>query len=182
MIQFNELKLVQDGEKLIIDVSVINHPYYKDIYINEIRIDTQDTYSGLGPSTNPVYSYVVEQHKNLKIVRLALDEKDFEQFDMEGKLFFVYITARGLPSADAPLNSTKVYQLKTVSDLEPIYKASIKLISGCENPCDDQTQLIDHILKMNSLDLALKTCNYPIAIKYWNKFFKHLKINKLNKK
>lgn len=55
MVQFQELKISPDGSKLIIDVSVEDREYFKDVYIESIIIDSQDTYSPLGPSRSPIY-------------------------------------------------------------------------------------------------------------------------------
>ena len=55
MIQFNTLKITQDGKSLIINASVKDLDYYKDILIGSIIIDNQDTYSANGPSSNPIY-------------------------------------------------------------------------------------------------------------------------------
>lgn len=52
MINFNELKIAQDGSLLTIDVSVKDLEYYKDVYIESIYVDTQDTYINGGPSSN----------------------------------------------------------------------------------------------------------------------------------
>ena len=43
MIQFNELRISQSGDRLIIDVSVKDLEYYTNVYLSEILIDTQDT-------------------------------------------------------------------------------------------------------------------------------------------
>ena len=44
MVQFNELKISSDYTKLIIDVSVKDIAYYKNVYLSEVYIDTQDTF------------------------------------------------------------------------------------------------------------------------------------------
>ena len=57
MIQFNTLKITQDGKNLIINASVKNLEYYTNVLIGSIVIDNQDTYSTRGPSSNPVYKH-----------------------------------------------------------------------------------------------------------------------------
>lgn len=51
MVNFNELKITKDSKHFIIDVSVKNQTYYDDVYIDEILIDTQNTYKDNGPSS-----------------------------------------------------------------------------------------------------------------------------------
>ena len=54
MIKFNELR-ISSNRYLIIDVSVKNEDYYKDVYIKSVSVDTQDTYIDSGPSNNPIF-------------------------------------------------------------------------------------------------------------------------------
>lgn len=62
MVQFNDLSIYPDINKLIIDISVINDNKDVDTSIDSVIIDTQDTYCQNGPSNNPVYSYIVEEN------------------------------------------------------------------------------------------------------------------------
>lgn len=55
MVDINELYITPDGKKMILDVSVKRKSYYKDVYLDEVVIDTQDTYTQAGVSDNWVY-------------------------------------------------------------------------------------------------------------------------------
>lgn len=61
MINFKELRISECDNSLIIDVEVKDDSYYENIYIDQIIIDTQDTYLGSGPSSNPIYNHTVEE-------------------------------------------------------------------------------------------------------------------------
>lgn len=74
MIKWNELRVTQDGKELIIDGSVKDLEYYKDVYIEEVVIDNQDTYVPNGPSSKPIFSYNVKSETE-KSIRLELDSK-----------------------------------------------------------------------------------------------------------
>ena len=50
MVQFNELRLTPDAKHMIVDVSVIDMPYYEDVYISALCFDTQESFTPLGPS------------------------------------------------------------------------------------------------------------------------------------
>lgn len=65
MVQFNELRITPDGKNLIIDVSVQDMEYYDNVFIDSIIIDTEDTYIPSGPSTNPIFSYTVEESSDV---------------------------------------------------------------------------------------------------------------------
>lgn len=56
MIVINECRIDDEGKRLIIEASIDTLTYYKDVYINAIIIDTDETYSESGPSSNPIYS------------------------------------------------------------------------------------------------------------------------------
>lgn len=66
MVIINELRITPDGKNLIVEATVENLEYYKQVYIDSVVIDTQDTYSANGPSNNPVYSVEFEDtHDNI---------------------------------------------------------------------------------------------------------------------
>ena len=88
MIQFNELRITPEGNKLIIDASIQNFAEYEDIYISSIQIDTQDTYVTPGPSKEPKYSQTIEG--NEKNIRVEIDY-DNSMLNLKNNLFFVYI-------------------------------------------------------------------------------------------
>ena len=57
MIIFNRVKISQDDRYITIDAEIDNSDYYKDMYIDSVIIDNQDTYTANGPSSNPIYTY-----------------------------------------------------------------------------------------------------------------------------
>lgn len=60
MVDINELYITPDNKKMIIDVSIKKKKYYKDVYLDEIIIDTQDTYTETGPSDEWILKRKVE--------------------------------------------------------------------------------------------------------------------------
>ena len=176
MIHFNELKISADAQHLIIDVSVLSESYYKNVYIDSIIIDNQDTYVGTGPSSNPVYSYSVPDNiskltkktYSQKHVRLDLSPVDLGSLD---GLFFVYVRTKGTPSPDTPCGMDNITTLGTVSNMYPFYQQAMNYIGEITNNCSVPQNFTDYILKLKALELAVKTGNYPDAIKYYNRFF-----------
>ena len=61
MVQFNELRITPDGKNLIIDVSIDDLKYYSNVFIDSVIIDNEETFSPSGPSSNPIYSYTVDE-------------------------------------------------------------------------------------------------------------------------
>ena len=85
-------------------------------------------------------------------------------------MLFVYVIASGTPSADTPcgLDNSKI--MGTVVNLKYIYDNMLCYIRQIENECEVPKNFIDSILKYKALELSIRTGNYPLAIKYWNKY------------
>lgn len=178
MIKFQELKVTKDGKHLIIDAVVKSLQYYKDIYIDAIIIDTQDTFISNGPSSNPIYYYEIPKSNNPEIVgqkevRLELDYMDLG-VDINKTLFFVYIIAKGTPAANTPCNMDNATTLGVTANLYNYYNYMLQSMKEIENDCVIPKNFIDSILRFKALELSIKTGHYPQAIKYWNKFFINL--------
>lgn len=177
MVHFNELKITPDGAHLIIDISVKNETYYKNVYLDSIVIDNQDTYVGTGPSSNPVYQYTISdvvsgltaKHSFRKHFRLDLTSIDLP---LDG-LLFIYIRTKGTPAPDTPCGEDNVTTLGTVVNVYPFYQQAMNYIGELASNCSIPQNFTDYILKLKGLELAIRTGNYPDAIKYFNKFFKN---------
>lgn len=180
MILFNELRITPDGKTLIIDASIEDLSYYRNMTIDSIIIDTQDTYISNGPSSNPIYTYQeVDQTQN---ARITLTTKDLNT-SLCGSMFFVYVTARGTPSPDTPCDLDNSKTLGTVINLFPIYEQTLQYLKEINNECNIPKGFIDMTLRLKSIELCVRTGNYPQAIRYWNKFFKNISyISKPNNK
>lgn len=176
MVHFNELTITPDGKYLIIDVSVLSETYYKDIYIDSVVIDNQNTYLSSGPSSEPVYSYSVPEKTslltnepvNLKHLRLVLDRLDLQDLN---NMFFVYVRTKGTPAPETPCGLDNMTTMGTVVNMYPFYQQAMNYIGELADKCGVSPNFTDFILKQKGLEVAIKTGNYPDAIKYYNKFF-----------
>lgn len=179
MIHFNQLSISSDGKHLTIDVSVLGEAYYKDVYIDSIIIDNQDTYVGNGPSSTPVYSYSVpdtlskltKRPKSHKQIRLDLTPADITSGTLSG-MFFVYVRTKGTPAADTPCGMDNISTMGTVVSMYPFYQKAMNYIEELASSCEVPKNFIDYILRIKGLELAVRTGNYTKAIKYYKKFFK----------
>lgn len=173
MIQFNELKFNQDGTILTIDIEVKDLPYFTDVYIDRVDIDSQDTYVGTGVSSTPVYTYT--EPTNSKTLVLELDTTDIP-LDLSNNMFFVYVTVKGTPDPTTPDYLNIPVTLGVVIHMYPFYQSSLAYLSeigqNCGQTCQMPKKFIDHILRMKALELSLNTGHYTQAISYWEKFFK----------
>lgn len=174
MLQFRELRITPDGSKLIIDISIEDLLPYSNVYLESIMIDTQDTFTPNGPSSNPIYVHNTEETSKLKNIRLTLSITDFLQkiVDLNSNLFFVYAIAKGTPSIDTPCGLDNKIALGVVFNTHLLYNNSMAYFRELESTCSIPRNMVDYILKMKGLEVSLVTNNYIQAIKYWNKFFK----------
>lgn len=202
MIQFNELRITPDGEKLIIDVSIIDTDYCSNVFIDSVVIDNQDTFISNGPSNNPVFTYTVgesvhsiyslpDQNRcnpilcedespclisdngNVKNLRLNISRESLINSNLNNDLLFIYVITKGEPSPETPCElSSKV--IGVVFNKLLLYNASMKYFRELEATCKIPKNFINYILRMKGLELSIRTGNYIQAIKYWNKFFKDM--------
>lgn len=152
MIKYNTLKI--EGDKLLIEIEVEDKPYYDRISIEGVRVDTPLTYG----TDTPYYIY---------------DEDDVTTYSTEVPISNVkdellIITPQvyvALPP-DTPCGADVV-------DMAAIYNKSVLLDKGMVylkelgNTCEISKDFVDFILKRYALDMAIATCNYTTAIKYW---------------
>ena len=88
MVRFNELRISADSKYLVIDVSVQDLGYYDNVYLQEIIIDSQDTYLSSGPSSTPIYKYTISSNEDLKELRIVVPYQEVVGASLDG-MFFV---------------------------------------------------------------------------------------------
>lgn len=185
MVDFNELRITQDGKYLIIDVTIKSDIYYKDRHIVNIKVDTQDTYyDPKFPSTKSVelYNYDTEQSRGkLRHIRITADQDALGGKDLENNMFFVYVQSSGefytgnteeTKDCFIPCGADETMTVGTVMASYPYYEQAMSYLGDLAKTCVIPKDFIDFILRTKAMELAVKTGNYPEAIKYYNKFFK----------
>lgn len=170
MINFQELRITPNDEHLIIDVVIDSSDYYKDVVLDSIVIDTQDTYIDNGASENYVYRYTLTEEDDNKHIRLILTQKEIGT--IKNNMFFVYVITTGEPADESVLD--KNYKsVGVVFNTYPIYKESMMYTKEVACGCGIPKKFIDYILKLKVLEIAVRTGNYQEAIRYWNKLFRN---------
>ena len=175
MIKFTDLR-VSNGH-LIISAEVREiEDYYDNVYIDKIKIDSQDTFSSTGPSSSLIYesaSFPAET----KSITLDLDASDFTDIDMDKTMFFVYAVATGTPSADTPCGMDNVNSLGVTFSLCPIYNETMQYVKEVENTCILPKSFINMILQLKAIQYSINSGHFTQAIKYYNKFYKNLSVS-----
>ena len=188
MIRFNELKI--EDNYIIIDVQIEEEKYFKDMYIDSIVIDTQDTFIANGPSSKAIYTKTFNTDTDVNKeeivytqgtdkynrVRIYIDGKDLN-VDIHKTMFFVYVIAGGTPSADTPCRWDENKALHTLVDTQVLYNNMIQYVKELNKDCSTPDNFINAILQFNAIDLALKTNQYPLAIDLWKRFYSDIESN-----
>lgn len=152
MIKYNTLKI--EGNNLIIDFEVEDKPYYGNVSIEGVRIDTPLTYG----TDTPYYIY---------------DEDDVTRYENEifipdVKKELLIITPQvyvALPP-DTPCGAD-IIDMAAVYDRNVLLDKGLGYLKELGDTCEISRGFVDFILKRHALDMAIATCNYSMAIKYW---------------
>ena len=186
MIQFNELRITQDGKNLIIDAQVQDISYYTDVYIDSIIIYSQNTFVSSGASSSPLFKYTYDATTastlgyvtsltsggKLKGIRMTIPYNSLgETSNLDKDLLFVYITINGTPSSDTPCNMDLTYELGIVYNTYPFYLRGMNFIKELNSSCELPKQLIDYMLRQKVLETCIQVGDYTKAVEYWKKFF-----------
>lgn len=172
MIKFTELR-VHKGHLLITAEVREMGDYYDNIYISQIKIDSQDTFISSGPSSNLIYES--EVFSNKKKVTLDLDATDFtSEIDMNKTMFFVYAVADGTPAPDTPCGLDETPSLGVTFSLCPIFNETMGYVKQVENTCEIPKAFINMILQLKAIQYSINSGHFTQAIKYYKKFYKNL--------
>lgn len=200
MIVLNECRVSPDGKALIVEATVENLSYYENVYIDSVVVDTQKTFLDSGPSSNPVfvkqfihedpetnvlennrleadkncecYDMTVSDKCGYKNIRLCISAEDMGLSNLNDDIFFVYVVATGSPAPCTPCGMDNQYVIGIAMNLRPIYNKAMSFIRELSNNCSIPRGFIDMILRLKAFELSLKTGNYPVAIKQWEKLSK----------
>lgn len=186
MIQFNELRITQDGKNLIIDAQIQNISYYTGVYIDSIIVDNQNTFVANGINAHPVFSYtydpvsaqsmgystILSSNGKLKGIRMTIPCGNLgESTTLDKDLLFVYVTINGTPAIDTPCGMDLSYELGVVFNTYPFYLKGMTFIKELNSSCEIPKQLIDYMLRQKVLQTSIQVGDYLRAIDYWKKFF-----------
>lgn len=241
MIQFDLLKFDQDNN-LIIQASVPDKEYFKDVSLTGVYIDTHKSYSYIGPSSNPVYKYEIkDEHEitdgdtpatpdtpntpednipegpnkdntdssngnvnggdtpsidipinsfarsisrnsenKVKHLSLVIPSTDI-LCDIKGTVFFVWVTATGLPAFDTPCGQDVPQKVQWVINTSQIYEKVIPLLKSMNCDCGNNKDFSNIFLKYKAFQYSMNLGDYTEGINIWNKFFSKEKVITIKK-
>ena len=166
MVKFNQLFVTPSNKGIYIDISVLTDmPYFDNVYLDEIIIDTQETFKASGPSASPVCRIQIGDNKK--------DHKCFINAnqiitDMEGKIFFVYVKTKGDPRSDTPCGLDCRYTLGACADLCKVYRNNMLSLKEIKDTCTVSKDFINFILLYKAFEMSFRMRDFQLAINYWN--------------
>lgn len=235
MIQFDLLKFDQDNN-LILQVSVPDKEYFKNVSLTGVYIDTHKSYSSVGPSSNPVYKYEIKKEPEIpdgntpnnpennipegpnegntdnsnenvdgsdtpsidipidsfaksidinsenkvKHLSLVIPSTDI-LCDIKGTVFFVWVTATGLPAFDTPCGQDVPQKVQWVINPSQIYEKVIPLLKSMNCDCGNNKDFSNIFLKYKAFQYSMNLGDYTEGINIWNKFFSKEKVITIKK-
>lgn len=175
MLIFDQLRLSDDATKLYINVHVNKADYFKDIYLDNIKIMTADKVSETNPEVpteDCIFTHTFGD--NVKEAALVLTVNDFltlKQSDMSRTLFFVYVKCKGTVGACVPCRLDELTTLGVTFDEKLLYQRVMDYTKSLADDCKIPVGFTDFILLWNAFKASIETEHYIPAIKFWNQLF-----------
>ena len=152
MIKYNTLKI--EGNKLIVDFEIEDKPYYSSVVITGIKVDTPLTYG----TDKPYYIYYAGDSTRFT------DEISIPNVRKELLIITPQVHA-ALPP-DTPCGAD-IIDMAAVYDRNVLLDKGLGYLKELGDTCEISRGFVDFILKRHAFDMAIATCNYSLAIKYW---------------
>ena len=175
MLIFDQLRLSDDATRLYINVHVNKADYFKNIYLDNIKIMTADKVSETNPEVpteDCIFTHTFGD--NVKEAALVLTVNDFltlKQSDMSRTLFFVYVKCKGTVGACVPCRLDELTTLGVTFDEKLLYQRVMNYTKSLADDCKIPVGFTDFILLWNAFKASIETEHYIPAIKFWNQLF-----------
>lgn len=185
MVVFDELRITNDGEYLIIDVRIRKENIYSSVNITSIVVGTHKNYTeGESKGTTINFTSLNQYTDNNRHVLLRLSNYDLNPTATEGTkdyinlkkdLIYVYVDTTPLNTqCDLPCDMMQVHNIGATLYMSNIYNAFMQQMNEFNNKsCSNQVpqNLIDLILRYTALTTALDSKHFIKANDFYNKWF-----------
>ena len=176
MVNFDDLRISPDGCCLIIDASIDSANYYSNRYITEIWVDSDLTFNNsVSPSSKAVKLIIPEG--GIKRFNEQIPTSTFQPLlsgspNLKGHILFFFVSVEGTISGTAPCGGDNNVYIGVAVDWNTLYHNSLAFMKPVtKNCCDIPREFIDYILRMKSLEYAIKTGHITVAKQVWDNFF-----------
>lgn len=158
MIKYNKIQI--EGDKLLLDFEIENKPYYSGILLVGVNIHTPLTYED---PKHPYHYYSGDGSTRFNIgIPISGAKNDL-------LIIQPLISGKETIPADSPCGADVVNEA-AVYDKNVLLNKGMMYLKELGDTCEISRGFIDFILKNKALDMAIDTCNYNTAIKYWKMF------------
>lgn len=152
MVKYNELRI--EDQELYLDVEIEDKSYFENITITGARIDTPLTYG-----TNTPYHPIEGDNTSKLTAEISLPAA-------KNDLLLITLQIEGAPAPDTPCGQD-VPKVGVIYNKKSVMQKGLNYLKELSTSCIIPKGFIDFILKLKALDMAIETCNYTEAIKYW---------------
>lgn len=179
MIVIDQFRISDDGMTLYLDAHVNKASYFDNVYIGGVTIVTDGQMKEFclnAVDEAYIYKETYDTKGNAgkdrrKEIHLVLCPQVFnERFDgknLSDNLFFVFIEATGMPSADTPCRLDEQYTIGVTFDYAMLLQKALGYLKELGDSCNIPMGLIDYILKFHALRSAIETEHWLPAIDYY---------------
>ena len=179
MVQFNELRVTQDGKCLIVDVQIAPLAVYEDVYLNTIEI----TYLRNADDNACKHEHFPYGEEAPTEDLSGSDIKHFRKiYDIDGMgnpIFLVDVTTKGTIDSEESCCYGDPSNFSATSyayNKYPVYQSVMSLLNTIDG-CDPSRDLIDNLLRLQAFNLNMQIGDYCTAFSYWNRFLGNKKKN-----
>lgn len=181
MVVFNELRISDDKESIVIDCNIQDVSYYTEMYINGIYLEYYKDFSeasSLGERAITVYEKgdgdamtYIRRIVNLDEIRDTIGLES-----LAGGLFYVVVDCDGTLPADIIQYgawASSATDVGVVFDWEMLYRLGMQYVAQYyygDKVCADKNGLVQFILLWNALRLAINTGDWSMVNSLWGKF------------
>lgn len=173
MVEFTELRISNDGANLVIKAKVRDESYFEDVKINEVLVNTEETYVDGKPQTNPIADLKFEATKEISIIlnkNMVLHIPDFKKH-----LIFVTVVTTGTPAYNTPCGMDNITTLGITMYMGNIYNSLMGLIGELGDNCQIPKGFIDQFLRYKALQTAINSGHWAKGVELYNSWFKNEK-------
>lgn len=193
MVNINELRLSSDRSYIILDASVPDTDYTKNIYISAVTVNNSSQYheNGVNNEEYVFYKDFAEGRNEISTkdlcgcIRIEDNENELGGDIVEPKrivlnipitdtddIYFVYIETSGDYGVGVPCGEDEPVTMAVIYDKEKLYGLGMEYIREVEKSCFISHNFIDYMIKEKLFTLLIETGNYLKAIDLWKKLDK----------
>lgn len=180
-------KICVGKDYLDISVAISDKPEFMNMYIEQLAVDTHETYVSTGPSVKAAYSKNYENFRDIyreefkdaseavrakyitRRVDIRLNKADLGVDDIPSKVYMVHVKVGGVPGRTLDCGEDKVYHLGLAYSREKLYSEFVRLVPS--ELSEDNSKAIDAYLRAKVIDSSFKSGRIDVGIQYWKDFF-----------